>query len=182
MIYIDLIIRFFKTGLFAMGGGLATLPFLQEISDETGWFTRTELANMFAISESTPGPIGVNMATYVGYTTEGVRGAITATLSLITPSIIIILIISMFLNKFKDNKYVNGAFRGIRPASAGLVAAAFVTMLKIVMFSGSGINWKALILMVSMFIAINIKPLKKLHPIVFIAVSAVLGNIFSFAV
>ena len=124
MIYLQLFFEFFKAGLFAIGGGMATLPFLYDISDKTGWFTYGQLADMVAISESTPGPIGVNMATYVGFTTAGVPGSVIATLGLITPSIIIILIIAGFLKAFKDSKYVQNAFYGLRPASAGLIAAA----------------------------------------------------------
>ena len=125
MLYLKLFYEFFKTGLFSIGGGMATIPFLYKISDATGWFTYDDLANMIAVSESTPGPIGVNMATYVGYITgtqEGgplyaTLGAVTATLGLITPSIIVILIVAMFLKSFRDNKYVNNAFYGLRPAS-----------------------------------------------------------------
>ena len=93
MLYLRLFWEFFKTGLFAVGGGMATLPFLYSMSDATGWFTHAQLADMIAVSESTPGPIGVNMATYVGFSTAGVPGAVVATLGLITPSVIIILII-----------------------------------------------------------------------------------------
>ena len=93
MIYAKLFWEFFKTGLFAMGGGMATLPFLYDISDRTGWFTHQNLADMIAVSESTPGPIGVNMATYSGYLTAGFPGSVIATLGLITPSIIVILIV-----------------------------------------------------------------------------------------
>ena len=97
MIYLRLFLEFFKAGLFAVGGGLATLPFLSNMATSTGWFTHSQLADMVAVSESTPGPLGVNMATYVGYTVKGVPGAVIATLGLITPSVIIILIIALFL-------------------------------------------------------------------------------------
>ena len=109
-----LFIEFFKTGLFSIGGGLATLPFLFQMSERYGWFTTEQLTNMIAVSESTPGPIGINIATYVGFTTEnlGVFGAIFTTLSLVLPSIIVILIIAGFLEKFKENKYVKNAFYG----------------------------------------------------------------------
>ena len=89
MVYLRLFFEFFRAGLFAVGGGLATLPFLYEISDKTGWFTHQQLADMVAISESTPGPIGVNMATYVGFTTGGLLGSVVATLGLIAPAAII---------------------------------------------------------------------------------------------
>ena len=117
-IYAKLFWEFFKAGLFAIGGGMATVPFLQEMGDATGWFTSAELADMIAISESTPGPIGVNMATYVGNVTAGIPGGIIATLGLVTPSVIIILIVATVLKKFRDNKYVNSAFYGLRPATA----------------------------------------------------------------
>lgn len=192
MIYIQLFYEFFKTGLFAIGGGMATLPFLYDMADKTGWFTAEQLSDMIAISESTPGPIGVNMATYVGYTTGGVIGGIIATIGLITPSIIIIIIIAFFLKSFRENKYVDAAFYGLRPASTGLIAAAgstvvMLTLLKLDLFkqTGSIINlfdWKALVLAVIIFILTNyVKVTKKLHPVVFIAGSAIVGIVFGFA-
>ena len=143
MIFVRLFFEFFKAGLFAIGGGMATLPFLYNISDKTGWFNYGQLADMVAISESTPGPMGVNMATYVGFTTAGPAGAVIATLGLITPSIIVILIIAGFLKAFKTNKYVQNAFYGLRPASTGLIAAAGLSVLSLVLlhkdaFAASG--------------------------------------------
>ena len=123
-IYLRLYYEFFKTGLFAIGGGMATLPFLHDIGETTGWYTQAQLMNMLAVSESTPGPIGINMATYVGYTVGGIPGAIIATIGEVTPSIIVILIVAMMLKKFRDSKYVNDAFYGLRPASTGLIGAA----------------------------------------------------------
>ena len=113
MILLKLFWEFFKTGLFATGGGMATLPFLYRMSETQGWFTPAQLADMVAVSESTPGPIGVNMATYVGFTTAGIPGAVIATIGLITPSIIVILIIARVLQKFRTNKYVDAAFYGL---------------------------------------------------------------------
>ena len=115
MLYLRLFFEFFKTGLFAVGGGMATLPFMYDISDRTGWFTHAQLADMIAVSESTPGPIGVNMATYVGFATGGVPGAIVATLGVITPSVIVILIVARILKSFRENVYVDSAFYGLRP-------------------------------------------------------------------
>lgn len=192
MIYIQLFYEFFKTGLFAIGGGMATLPFLYDMADKTGWFTAAQLSDMIAISESTPGPIGVNMATYVGYTTGGVIGGIIATIGLITPSIIIIIIIALFLKSFRENKYVDAAFYGLRPASTGLIAAAgstvvMLTLFKLDLFKQTGniinlFDWKALVLAVIIFILTNyVKVTKKLHPVVFIAGSAILGILFGFA-
>ncbi len=197
MIYVQLFWEFFKTGLFAIGGGMATIPFLYEISDKTGWFTHGDLANMVAVSESTPGPIGVNMATYVGFITgtsqgnvlTGVLGAILATLGLITPSIIVILIIAGFLQSFRNSKYVNSAFYGLRPASTGLITAAGITVAMSVIFfedklaaglSAAAVNWKGLVLAAVLWIFINkVKKTKGLHPIIFIAVSAVIGIVFA---
>ncbi len=190
MIFLKLFFAFFKTGLFAVGGGMATIPFLYDIADSTGWFTRNDLANMIAVSESTPGPIGVNMATYVGFITgskvagipTAILGAITATLGLIMPAVIIILIIASFLKNFRENKQLNNAFYGLRPASTGLIAAAGLSVAVTVLFpevvSVAGFNWKGAILAVVLLAATNIKQLKKLHPIVFIAASAVIGIIF----
>ncbi|MBQ9937510.1 MAG: chromate transporter [Oscillospiraceae bacterium] len=193
MIYLSLFYEFFKTGLFAIGGGMATIPFLYDIADKTDWFTRTDLANMIAVSESTPGPIGVNMATYVGYLTGmgehgvvgAIIGAVVATLGLITPSIIMILIVAAVLKSFRDNKYVNNAFYGLRPASTGLIAAAGISVIMSNLFIGevvalNSLNIKGIILGLILFVLTNfIKPTKKLHPIVFIALSAAAGMIFS---
>ena len=109
-LYLKLFWEFFKVGLFAVGGGMATLPFLKEIGTATGWYTYTELMNMLAVSESTPGPIGINMATYVGFTVGGVPGAVIATLGEVTPSIIVILIVAVMLKKFRDSRLVANAF------------------------------------------------------------------------
>lgn len=191
MIYLQLFYEFFKAGLFAIGGGMATLPFLYDISDTTGWFTYGQLADMVAISESTPGPIGVNMATYVGFTTAGIPGAVVATIGLITPSIIIILIIAGFLKAFKDSKYVQSAFYGLRPASTGLIAAAGLSVAVLVLFQkelyeATGkltdlINIESVLLIVVLYVFTNlVKKTKDLHPVVFIAASAVIGIVFRF--
>ena len=124
MILLRLFFEFAKTGLFAVGGGLATLPFLQDMAERTGWFTHAQLADMLAVSESTPGPIGVNMATYVGFTVAGIPGAVIATIGEVTPSIIVILIVAAMLTKFRNSNYVENAFYGLRPASSGLIGAA----------------------------------------------------------
>ena len=134
-IYLQLYWEFFKTGLFAIGGGMATLPFLKDIGASTGWYTYSDLMNMLAVSESTPGPIGINMATYVGYLVGGLPGAVIATLGEVTPSIIVILLIAVLLKNFQDNQYVNWAFYGLRPASTGLIGGACVAvMLEVLTF------------------------------------------------
>lgn len=194
MIFLRLFWEFFKTGLFAVGGGMATIPFLYDLSDKTGWFTHNDLANMIAVSESTPGPIGVNMATYVGFVAGGkeyggsilysVLGAVSATLGLVTPALIIALIIALFLKSFRDNKYVNSAFYGLRPASTALIASAglSVAVSNIIPegFVLASFNWKGVILAVVLWVLTNkIKKVKDLHPIVFILASAVVGVVFS---
>ncbi len=193
MLYLKLFWAFFKTGLFAIGGGMATIPFLYDLADSTGWFTRTDLANMIAVGESTPGPIGVNMATYVGFVTgmqEGstllaLLGATVATLGLIAPSIIIILIVAAVLKGFRDNRYVSSAFYGLRPASTGLIAAAGLSVIWSNLFLGeqialAALNWKGLILAAVLWLLTNaVKKTKGLHPIVFIGLSAAAGILFS---
>lgn len=193
--YLQLFWEFFKTGLFAIGGGMATVPFLQDIALRTGWYTAGQLADMIAVSESTPGPIGVNMATYVGYTVGvshggvgmGVMSAMIATLGLITPSVIIILIISYFLKKFREAKVVNNTLYGLRAASVALISAAGIN---IVLFSLLGvqdlfhiadahINPLAVVLAAVVLVLTRyVKKTKKLHPIWFIALSAVAGVVF----
>lgn len=191
-LYLQLFWEFFKTGLFAVGGGMATLPFLYDISNKTGWFTHAQLADMVAVSESTPGPIGVNMATYVGFVTGGVGGAVVATLGLIAPSILIVLIIAAFLKAFRDSKYVDGAFYGLRPASTALIASALVTVAKVAFFSSQnfgdltavlhGVEWKAVVLAAVLLLLTRYVPrVKSWHPIVFIGLSAAVGVSFRFA-
>ena len=186
MIYLKLFYEFFKTGLFAVGGGLATLPFLSDMADRTGWFTQAQLADMLAVSESTPGPVGVNMATYVGFETAGVLGAVVATLGLVTPSVIVILIVASFLKAFRSNKFVDAAFYGLRPASTAMVASAGigVVLLSLVDTSASGLTlfrWKELALAVVILVLTRWVPVtKKLHPIVFIGAAAVVGVVFHF--
>jgi len=186
MIYLRLFYEFFKTGLFAVGGGLATLPFLQEMSVSTGWFTTAQLADMIAVSESTPGPIGVNMATYVGYTTAGIPGAVAASLGLVAPCILVILIISAFLQAFRSNKYVDRVFYGLRPASTGLIAAAGLSVAMMTFFRSGGallesIHFPAVLLaVVLLYLTRWCKQTKKLHPIVFIAASALIGILLKF--
>ncbi len=191
MLYLRLFYEFFKTGLFAVGGGMATLPFLSDMAERTGWFTRSQLADMVAVSESTPGPIGVNMATYVGFSTSGIPGALIATLGLITPSVIVILIIARVLQTFRKNPYIDAAFYGLRPCSVGLIAAAGVLVVKLALFrperyAASGammdlFNFKAIVLAAVLLVLTRfVKATKGLHPIVFILGSAVAGVLFSF--
>lgn len=178
MILLRLFYEFFKTGLFAVGGGLATLPFLSALADKTGWYTQSQLMDMLAVSESTPGPIGVNTATYVGFTVAGVPGAIVATLGLVCPSIIIILIVATILNAFRHNRYVESVFRCLRPASVALIAAAGLSVVleTFTPAAGAGFNWIGLALAGVLIVLTHWVPqTKKLHPIVWIGLSALAG-------
>jgi chromate transporter len=132
-VYLKLAGEFLKIGLFSVGGGLATLPFLYRLADSYDWFTRAMLVDMIAISESTPGPIGVNMATYAGFTTAGVCGGVLATLSLVFPSVVIALFITKAMNAFREDKLVKSAFYGIRPAVTALIASAALGVMKIML-------------------------------------------------
>ena len=199
MTFLLLFFEFFKTGLFAIGGGLATLPFLYEIADKYPWFRAEFIPDMIVISESTPGPIGVNMSTYAGYNAGveiagvlgGILGAATATIGLITPSIIIILIVAHFLKRFKDSKIVKDVFYTLRPAVTGLIACACFTTMNgslfftdaLKSFSGAAdllqiFNLPAILLFA--VILTGILKLKKVHPIVFILVAALVGIVLKF--
>ena len=191
MILLRLFYEFFKVGLFAIGGGMATVPFMYDISERTGWFTQELLADMIAVSESTPGPIGVNMATYVGYVTAGYPGAVVATLGLIAPEIMVILLIARAMKAFRDHPLVDAGFYGLRPCSLGLISAAGVLVFRIALLHtaliGTGakllqiVNWKAVLLAGILIICTRyVKKLKGLHPVVFILASAVAGIVFSF--
>ena len=189
MIYLRLFWEFFKVGLFSVGGGLATLPFLYSLGAKTGWFSTADVANMLAVSESTPGPIGVNMATYAGFDCAGVFGGVVATLGLVTPSVIVIVLIAMVLQAFRTNKYVDAAFYTLHPASTGLIAAAGWSVFALVLVNldayrasyqlADFLQWKNLILFAVIWVLTNlVKPMKKLHPVVFLALAAVVGIVF----
>ncbi len=185
MIYLLLFWEFFKTGLLSVGGGLATLPFLTEMSvKHPEWFSLEQLANMVAVGESTPGPIGINTATYVGFTTAGIGGALTATLALVLPSFVIIYFISKGLNKYRENKFVKRVFYALRAAVIGLIAAAGFSVVKMALYGESfssfsqlftALDWRAAILFAVILAATQIKKLKNLHPLVFIGAGAAAG-------
>lgn len=187
--FLQLLYEFFKTGLFSVGGGLATLPFLYEISSRhPEWFSGSDIADMIAISESTPGPIGINMSTYAGFTAAGIPGGILASLALALPSIIITLIIARFLNRFRQNRLVEGALYGLRPASLAMISVAGLNVARVALVNldalaadGGGLGeffiWKALALAVLIFIG---QKKLKWSPIVFIILSAVIGVVFQF--
>ena len=169
-------LEFFKTGLFAVGGGLATIPFLMDMSDKYHWFSQSELANMIAVAESTPGPIGVNTATYAGVTTYGIIGGIIATLGLVLPSYLVIVIISKILEKFRENKITQNVFYGLRPTVAGLITVAAYALLKTTVFPDLVLNIKALVML--LVFTLLVLSYKKLNPIIVILLGAVIGIIF----
>ena len=184
MIYFSLFYEFFKTGLFAVVGGLATLPFLRDMAARTGWFTEGMLADMIAVSESTPGPIGVNMATYAGYQTAGIFGALSATLGLIAPAVLVILLLVRILDKYRDNRYVNAVFYGLRPAVAGLIGAAGVSVAKtsLIHLPFSGSIWAMLdvpSIMIFVLAFVLLVCFKK-HPIWYLIGSALAGILIGF--
>ena len=191
MIYLQLMYEFFLTGLLAVGGGMATVPFLVRMGQHhPEWFSYTELVNMMAVSESTPGPMGINMASYVGYTVGGIPGAILAPLSLVFPSVVIVIVIAKALQKYMESSVVKRCFASLRAAVVGLISAAGWTVLSAALFhSGTAdlssrsafvtnLNFGALILFVVCFALTQEKHIKKLHPVVFIVVGAVAGILF----
>ncbi len=188
MTVLTLCYEFFKTGLLAVGGGLATLPFLSEMANKyPDWFTHEQLADMIAVSESTPGPIGVNMATYVGFRVFGIPGAVLATISLVLPSLIIIVAIAKVMDKYMSNKYMKWAFGGLRPAVTGLIAAAGWSVVELALLDltdfdiarfWEAINIPAVIIFAAVLFLTQFKKTKKLHPIIFIGICAAIGIIF----
>ena len=178
-----LFVEFFKVGLFSVGGGLATLPFLYRLADQYPWLTMEMIPNMIAVSESTPGPLGVNMATYAGFQAFGVWGGIVATTGLVLPSVIIIIWVSNFLTKFRENKYVTYVFYLLRPAVTGLIAVAGFSIIRISLFSAeqwmggfiANVRWFECGIFALMIILTN--KVEK-HPIVYIAMGALIGVVF----
>ena len=188
MLLLELFWEFLKIGLFAIGGGMAAMPFLYDLGEKTGWYTSAQVLDMLAVSESTPGPIGINMATYVGFSVGGIPGAVLATLGTILPGIVLVLILARFLARFRDNLYVNAAFYGLRPASTALIAAAGISVLgeslfNVTLWRETGnfadlFVWGPIILALVLAVLTNIKPTKNIHPVIYIAASAVIGIVF----
>jgi len=180
-----LCIEFFQAGLFAVGGGLATLPFLYDIGAKTGWYSAQDVANMIAISESTPGPIGVNMATYVGYHVQGFLGALVTPIALVLPSVLVVIAVSRALRRFRDSRLVRAIFYGLRPASAGLILAAGLGVAKITFLTAGSsgaplyarLNLKTIALAAAVFL---ITRRKNVHPILLIIASAAVGILLQF--
>lgn len=168
MIYLKLFFEFFHIGLFSFGGGYATLPFLYHIAEIQNWYTTKQLSDMIAVSSITPGPVGVNVATFAGFTAAGIKGAFIATASVILPSLIIVVIVSKLLETFKHNKYVQSVIYTLKPAGCGLLAAVGVDMFV------NDINLCGMLLLAGLFI---LSLTEKRDPIFYLGVSAVVGLI-----
>lgn len=198
MIFLQLFWEYFKVGLFTIGGGYAMLPMVKQIVLRHGWLTEQELINFVGVAESTPGPFAINLATFVGSTVGygsglgvfgAILGSVVATFAVVLPSLIIIIVVTLLLEKFKTSKYIQGALAGIRPVVVGLVLSAVVTVgcsvilpnLQLTAIEKEGFsqfNWISLII-VAVFLPlsqIKIKK-KKIHPIFLILASAVVGVI-----
>ena len=174
MLNLTLFLEFFKIGLFAVGGGLVTIPFLYELAYKTNWFNTSLIPDMIAISESTPGPLGVNMATYTGFIVGGFWSGIIATLGLVTPAIVIILIVSKFLDKFKQNKTVKNIFYGLRAAVIGLISVIGINILveSLIISTPLSLRVKELLVFTIIFPLIQ---KTKFHPVLFILLSGLIG-------
>ncbi len=184
-----LFLEFFKTGLFAVGGGLATVPFIRDMGATYGWITEAEIANIIAIAESTPGPIGVNAATYVGYLVAGIPGAILATLGLVTPAVIIIILVAKAIRKYSDSHLVQSLFKALRPAAIGLITAAGFSLLLTSL--GVKANFLRFTFTASWFSLLKLgiygvftffafwKKTAKIHPLFYILAGGALGAILS---
>lgn len=171
MIYLKLFLEFFHIGLFSYGGGYATLPFLYHLTDKYAWYTSAQLADMIAISSITPGPLGVNVATFAGYLTSGILGALIATASVILPSVIIVIIISKLLEQFKTNRFVKSAIYSLKPAGCGLLAAVGVNMFI------NDISPLGVVLFLFLF-SVTLK--QKRDPLIYLGLSAIAGFLVSF--
>lgn len=180
MIYLELFYTFFTIGLFTFGGGYAMLPLIQQKVIDHGWMEMEQLVDFVAISESTPGPFAVNIATYVGAETGGVLGSVCATLGVVLPSFIIILIVAKFYLKFKNSKAVSGVMYGLRSAVVGLMAAALFGMLTTVFFHNVDVSWANVLrpeflCSAVIFGVMTVLALKKISPIIIIGISAAAG-------
>jgi chromate transporter len=181
MILISLFYEFFIIGIFAYGGGLAMLPLLQEIAIDRGWLTVTEFTDLIAISQSTPGPIAINLATFIGYNNAGVLGALVSSLAVILPAFILALIIARFLQHFNDHPIVKAVLVGLKAAVIGLILTAVLQVAFVSLYTTEAANiltfyknldYKAILLFFGMFFAVF---KYKKHPIVYITIAGILG-------
>lgn len=186
MIFLELLWTFFKIGAFTFGGGYAMLPLIEEQVVARNWLTEEEIINFIAVCESTPGPFAINIATYIGIEKGGLFGAFCATLGVVLPSFIVILLVAQAYEKFKNSKLVSGAMSGLKPAVIGLIASAVLSIGKTVFFE-NGINTEVFTtppfyIALAIFIVATVAALKKVHPIIIIVVSAALGIVVGYTV
>ena len=177
MVCLELFVTFFKIGLFTIGGGYAMLPLIQEEVQSNGWMTAQELVNFIAVSESTPGPFAVNVSTYVGAELAGLPGALCATLGVVLPSFLIILLVARCYAAFRSSAIVSGVMGGLRPAVIGMIAAAVVSEGATV-FLPDGVQAVSAVSLgcsLAIFGGMTVLTFKKVHPIVIILLSALLG-------
>lgn len=170
MIYWLLFFEFFKIGLFAIGGGMVTIPFLFDLTKKYDWFSAAELTDMIAVSQSTPGPVGVNMATYAGFQTAGISGGIIATFGLVLPSVVIVIWLSKLLSHYAENQFVKEIMAAVRPAVAALILLAGVELFKL-----SVTTWYVAAFVAGFFLLVHFY---KKSPIFYILLAAVLGVVF----
>lgn len=179
MIYLVLFLTFFKIGAFTFGGGFAMLPLIQEEVLKNGWLSMQELIDFIAVSESTPGPFAVNIATYIGSEMGGFFGSVCAMLGVVMPSFLIILLVARGYEKFKNSKIVSGCMSGLKPAVIGLIGAAAVSLGKTVFFENGFAKEvfasPELYISLGLFLSMTVFALKKVHPILIICISAVVG-------
>ena len=185
MIYLKLFLTFFKIGAFTFGGGYAMLPFIQEEVLANKWLTDEEIVNFIAVSESTPGPFAINISTYVGMETGGFLGSVCATLGVVLPSFLIILIVAKFFSKFQNNSIVKGCMSGLKPAVIGMIGAAIVSAGKTVFFpdklSFNQIITFEFVFSLLIFLLAFFLVMKKKHPILVIGIAALCGIIIGYA-
>jgi len=182
MTYLLLFIEFFKIGFFAIGG-LASLPFIFDLVEKYDWFTGPELANMIAVSQSTPGPFAINIATFAGYETAGIGGALVAIIALILPSITISLLIVKVLINWRNNKFVEMAFSGLRPATAGLIAAISISLISLAVCGTEQLSIHASIAIKPLIFLLVLTPFViyfQKNPLIFVGLGALVGIIFQF--
>ena len=183
MIYLDLLIGFLKVGCFAFGGAYGAIPLIRDVVMSYGWLSDEMFTYMVAVSESTPGPIAVNIATYAGYNTAGYLGGVCATMGLVFPAIVLMTIVAKFITAFRGNKYIDRAFYGLRPCVLALIMSALFGIAKVtLLYEGAtlatlftAINWRAVGIFALIAVLQNVKQFKKLHPVVFLGLSAILG-------
>ena len=184
MIYLELFWTFFLIGAFTFGGGYAMLPLIQEEVASKGWLTQQELVDFVAVSESTPGPFAVNMATYVGTETGGLLGAACATLGVVLPSFMVILIVAKCFDKFRSSRIIQGCMAGLKPAVIGMIGTAILSVAATVFFpSGVAVEvftQPAFYVSAAVFVGMLILALKKVHPIVIICLSAGVGILLGY--